>query len=180
MYTYRKLHLFKICLCCFLDIHLYSNNLSTIATISSITISELFPACFFCNNNCNLSYNSSGSDDRNIVFETPEAETIKPGDLSYFIRGLSRVDFLPTAFVSKCISFANSYINFLSCKLARSTLYLLLVIISKRSPSNSNSLPVSRKVNKLLYKVIGIVLCINKSLTLFELESFTSLNCVEF
>ena len=32
--TYNKLHLIKICLCCFLDMHLYSNNLSTIAIIS--------------------------------------------------------------------------------------------------------------------------------------------------
>ena len=27
-FDYNRLHLFKICLCCFLDIHLYSNNLS--------------------------------------------------------------------------------------------------------------------------------------------------------
>ena len=117
--------------------HLYSNNLSTIATISLIIISELLPACFSCNNNFNLSHNSSGSDDRNIVFETPEAETIKPGDLSNFVRVLSGVDFLPTDLVSNYISFAKSYNNFLSCKRARSTLYLLLVIISKRSPFNS-------------------------------------------
>ena len=36
IYTYLsdRLHLIKICLCCFLDMHFYSNNLSTIATIS--------------------------------------------------------------------------------------------------------------------------------------------------
>ena len=34
LYFCIRLHLIKICLCCFLDIHLYSNNLSTIATIS--------------------------------------------------------------------------------------------------------------------------------------------------
>ena len=94
-YVYVYIHLSKICLCCFLDMHLYSNNLSTIAMISSLIISELFPACFSCNNNFNLSHNSSGSDDKNIVFETPEAETIKPGDLFNFIRVLSRVDLLP-------------------------------------------------------------------------------------
>ena len=77
----NKLQLYKICLCCFLDMHLYSNNLSTIATISSLIILELFPACFSCNINLNLSQSSSGSEDKNIVFETPEAETIKPGDL---------------------------------------------------------------------------------------------------
>ena len=75
--------------------HLYSNNISTIATTSSLIILELFPACFSCNNNFNLSQSSIGSDDQNIVFETPEAETIKPGDLSNFIRVLSRVDLLP-------------------------------------------------------------------------------------
>ena len=102
--------------------HLYSNNLSIITTISSLIISELFPACFSCYNNFNLSQSSLGSDDKNIVFETPEAETIKPGELSNFISLLARVDLLPGAFRSKCISFAKSYINFLSDKLARSTL----------------------------------------------------------
>ena len=29
----KSLYLFKFCLCCFLDILLYSNNLSNIATI---------------------------------------------------------------------------------------------------------------------------------------------------
>ena len=52
MYTYiytsaNSLYLIKICSCCFLDLHLYSNNLSTIAMISSLIMSELFPACFF-------------------------------------------------------------------------------------------------------------------------------------
>ena len=95
MYDYNRLILSKICLCCFLDMHLYSNNLSTIATISSLIISELFPTCFSCNNNFNQLHSSSGSDDKNIVFETPEEETIKPGDLNNFIRVLSRVDLLP-------------------------------------------------------------------------------------
>ena len=55
MCFYNRLHLIKICLCCFLDKHLYSNNLSTIATISSLIKSELFPACFSCSNKFNLS-----------------------------------------------------------------------------------------------------------------------------
>ena len=155
---------------------MYSNNLSNITTISSLIISELFPACFSCNNNFHIPHNSLGSDDRNIVFEIPEAETIKPGALSNFTSFLSRIDLLPGAFASKCISFAKSYYNFLSYKLARSTLNLLLVIIFKRSPVISNSLPVSRNVNILPYEVIGIELCIFKSLTLFELESLTNLN----
>ena len=73
--------------------HLYSNNLSTIATTSLLIISELLPACFSCNNNFNLLQSSSGSDDKNIVFETPEA--MIAGDYSNFIRVLSRVDLLP-------------------------------------------------------------------------------------
>ena len=59
-------------------------------------MSELFPACFSCNNNYSLLHNSSGSDDKNIVFETPEA--MIAGDLSNFIRLLSRVDLLPNFF----------------------------------------------------------------------------------
>ena len=47
MCNYNRLHLIKICLCCFLEKHLYSNNLSTIATISSLIILELLHACFF-------------------------------------------------------------------------------------------------------------------------------------
>ena len=92
MYTYnytclnKGLHLFKTYLCCFLDMHLYSNNLSKIAIISSLMKLTFFPACFLCSNSFNLLHISSGSDDRNIVFETPEAETIKPDDLSEFIK----------------------------------------------------------------------------------------------
>ena len=55
--------------------HLYSESLSTIATISSVIISDFFAACLSCSNHFNLLHNSSGSDDENIVFETPEAET---------------------------------------------------------------------------------------------------------
>ena len=73
---------------------------------------EIFPACFSCSDNFLLSQSSSGSDDKNFVFETPEAETIKPGDLINFISVLSQVDFLPKAFRSKIISLAKSYINF--------------------------------------------------------------------
>ena len=83
--------------------------------ISSLIISELFPACFSFNNDFNLSHNSLGSDDKNIVFETPQAETINPGELSNFIRVLSLVDFLPRAFRSKFNSFAKSYIVFFIC-----------------------------------------------------------------
>ena len=72
--------------------HLFSNNISTIATISSLIMSEFFPACFSCNNNFNLILNSSESDDKNVV-EIPEA--ILAGDFSNLISVLSRVDLLP-------------------------------------------------------------------------------------
>ena len=62
--------------------HLYSNNLSIIATISSLNILELLPACFSCNNNFNLSQSSLGSDDNNFVLEVPEA--MIAGDSSIF------------------------------------------------------------------------------------------------
>ena len=64
-----RLHLIKVCLCCFLVIHLYSNNLSTIAIISLLIKSELLPACFSCSKIFNLSHKSSGLDDKNIVIE---------------------------------------------------------------------------------------------------------------
>ena len=62
-----RLLLIKICLCCFFDVHLYSNSLSTITLISSLIISELFPACFSCSNNFNLSQSSSGSDGKKLL-----------------------------------------------------------------------------------------------------------------
>ena len=124
-------------------------------------MSELFPVCFSCSNNFNLLHYSSRSDDKKIV-EIPEV--VIAGDLSNFVRVRSRVDFLPCPLSSKCNSFAKSYISFLSVKLARSTLEFLLVITFKNSPFNSNCLFVSRNVNKLLYKVIGTLLCISKSL----------------
>ena len=40
-----RLHLFKSCLCCLVDMHLYSNNLSTIKKIFSSIIQQLLPAC---------------------------------------------------------------------------------------------------------------------------------------
>ena len=48
--------------------------------ISSLTMLELFPACFSCSNIFNCLLNSLGSDGKNIVFEKPEAEITKPGD----------------------------------------------------------------------------------------------------
>ena len=42
--NFNRLHLNKICLCCFSDMLYYSNNLSTIATTSLLNISELLQA----------------------------------------------------------------------------------------------------------------------------------------
>ena len=81
----NRSYLNKICLCCFLDIHLYSNSLSRITTISSFIISELFPACLSCSNNFNRSQSSLESDCKTILIEIPEAEKIKPCDLSNFM-----------------------------------------------------------------------------------------------
>ena len=75
--------------------HLYFNNLSTIAKILLLNYLEFLPACFSCNNNFNLSHILVGSDGKNIVFETPEAETIEPDGLSNFISVRSQVNFLP-------------------------------------------------------------------------------------
>ena len=109
----NRLHLIKSCLCCFLAIHKYSNSLSSITTISFSIISEIFRACFSCSDNVNPLHISSRSDDKKTVFETPEAESLKPGHLSIFIRVLSLVLGRSVAFISKCISFAKSYINFI-------------------------------------------------------------------
>ena len=116
-----RLHLIKICLCCFLDIRLYSNNLSTIAFISSLIMLELFPACFSYNINFNLSQSSSGSKDKNIVFVIPEAETINHGDFGNLIRVLSRVDsliFCLQLFDQNSFLLQNHTLIFLSAKLA--------------------------------------------------------------
>ena len=50
---------------------------------------ELFPVCFSCNNTFNPSQSLSGSGHKNIVFETPEAETINHGELNNVISDLS-------------------------------------------------------------------------------------------
>ena len=72
--------------------HLYSNNLSTIAKISLLIMSEFFPPCSPCSNNFNLLHNSSGFSHKNIVVTS---EAIIAGDFSNFIRVLSLLDLLP-------------------------------------------------------------------------------------
>ena len=58
----NRLPLIKFCLYCFLDIHLFSNNLSTMTTFFSLNLSELFPACLSRSNNFNICLNSLRSD----------------------------------------------------------------------------------------------------------------------
>ena len=65
--------------------HLYSNKLSLIATISSLIMSEFLPACFSSSNKPNMSQKLFGSVGKNLVLEIPEAETIILGDLSIYI-----------------------------------------------------------------------------------------------
>ena len=72
----------------FFEMQLYSDNLSTIATIPSLIMLELFPTCFSCDNNFNLSHNSLRFSGKNIV-ETPEA--LITGDSSNFLRDLPLV-----------------------------------------------------------------------------------------
>ena len=107
-YTYlcNRLLLIKICSCCLLDIHLYSNSLRTTATIFLINRCKLSPASFSCDNNFNLSQISSGFSERIVIFEkdffeTLEAEIIKSCDLGKFITVLSQVDLIPRAITSK-------------------------------------------------------------------------------
>ena len=47
--------------------HLYSNNSSNIATISSLIIIDFLPACLSCSRNFNLSQNSLELSGKNFV-----------------------------------------------------------------------------------------------------------------
>ena len=82
-YCLANVSIFKIRECCFIVIHLYSNSLSVLATISLSIVLEIFPACFSCSFNSNISESSSGLEDKNLVDgETPEAETFIAGHSS--------------------------------------------------------------------------------------------------
>ena len=47
--------------------HLYSNNISILAMISLLIMSELFPTCFSCSINFNLLQSSLGFSGKNNV-----------------------------------------------------------------------------------------------------------------
>ena len=94
--------------------HLYSNDSSTMATIFSLNLSELFPAFLSCSNNFYPSHNLSGSVGE-IFFQNPEAKIA--GELTNFIRDLSVVLGRPIFLISKIISSVNSRNMFRSCGL---------------------------------------------------------------
>ena len=52
--------------------HLYSNNISTIATISSFIRSELFPTRSSCSNNFNQSQSALGFCEKNVEIPEPK------------------------------------------------------------------------------------------------------------
>ena len=85
--------------------HLHSNKLSAIATISSSLLLQLFTACFFCQNNFNLSQGLLGSDDK-IIVEFPEA--IIAGELSNPIGDLSLLYSRPFCLILNFKFFPNS------------------------------------------------------------------------
>ena len=159
-YLCNRLHLIKRCLCCFLVIHLYSNNLSSLTTFSSLIMSEFLPSCFSCSNKFNLLHNSSELDGENIV-EIPDA--MKAGGFNNFIIDLSLSLFCPCCLILKFISFPNSCISFRSCGLEFLAMKSQIVIVSKRSPSNLKDLLLSLKVNMFSSKLTDIPPFIKKS-----------------
>ena len=108
-----------------MDKNLYSTNLSAKALISSVIMSEVFPASFSCSEKFYLSQSSLQIEDKNLVFVSfgfeenfllrgdviPKAETTVAGDLRNLIGELHLVLFIPKAISSNYISFANSDIN---------------------------------------------------------------------
>ena len=85
--------------------HVLSNDLSTLATISSLILSKLFPDCFFCYNNFNLSQSSSGLVGQNFV-EIPKA--MIAADFNKFISDLSLSLFGHFCLILEFFSFPNS------------------------------------------------------------------------
>ena len=86
--------------------HLYSNNLSAKAKISSSNNSDFLPACFSCSTNFNLPQNSSGLSGKNIVESSPES-TIAVG-LSNPKGDLTLVLLMPQVLSTKNFSSAKS------------------------------------------------------------------------
>ena len=85
--------------------HLYSNSLSTIATISSLFTLEVLSACFYCSIKFNLSHSLLGSNGNKIV-EIPVA--MIAGNSNRFLGDLVLLLFRPFCLILKFISFPNS------------------------------------------------------------------------
>ena len=105
---YKNLKLFK---CSFVDVHLYSNSLSTIATISSKIMLELFPACHSCSKHFTLSRISLGVFGKKVV-EIPE--TMLAGDLIKLLSDLSQVFYYLELFHRNTFPWRIQTINFYS------------------------------------------------------------------
>ena len=59
---------------------LYSHSLSAVAISSSLIMSKIFPACFFCSNSFILSRSSLGLDDSHLVFHLLRDPAMIAGD----------------------------------------------------------------------------------------------------
>ena len=95
--------------CCFIDMHVYPNNLSTMAKFSSLFIIELVPACFPCNNKFNLSRSSIGLENGKFVeasfgFDFLIEYALLAGEISKFTKLLSLVILLPECLTANVTS----------------------------------------------------------------------------
>ena len=80
---------------------MYSESLSTIATVSSVMLSQTFPASFYFSNIFNPLQNSLGLEDKNFVFHSLRDPAMIAGDLSNLKRDLSLVFSMLQAFASE-------------------------------------------------------------------------------
>ena len=106
---------------------LYSFEGSTIARISSLIMSELFPACSSCRKKFNLSQSSSGSDDKNVVFEMPEA--MIAGDFSNFIRFCNSFFIFSEVFFFVSVTGSNTFFYSHGCFVHLNCLVILLHLL---------------------------------------------------
>ena len=172
----KRLHLIKFCLCRFLVMHLYFITLSTIATISSLRTSELFPACFSFSNNYNLLHILLESDDKKIFLDSfsfwifgfgeffyLREPAMIAGGLSKLNSVLSLVIFRSFCLLLNFISFPNSKTVFRSCGLEGSTMKSKIANVSKRPPSKFKEIILSLKVTIMQFRVTGILVFIKNS-----------------
>ena len=156
-------------------IHLYFNSLSAIATDSSLIIFELFPACSFCGiifilSQCSIVSSGFGKD------FSSKHPAMMAGDLNNLLRVFSLVLLLPQAVSSKYISFPKSIIFFYPIIQQDQDHCFYMSFFPKALPAFLTFHLDQGKFNKLSQRVTGIVFLIERSLTLFDLGSFISLN----